>query len=115
MSTLENFRTRLGLKSPAEFSTTVPSRLQGLGRRLGRTTEMLLEALVHLAETGNDVNIVAVNRTIADELVKKAQGYAKTLGLDPTKIKTRQKSCFEASIGLPASPRVFVDHAVSGA
>jgi hypothetical protein len=113
MNTRENFRKRLGLKSPEEHSATVAPRIRLSGRGLGKTTEMLLSVLEHLAETGEEVNIVGVNRTITDTLVARARDYAKTLGLDPTKIKTQHRSAFENSIGLSSRPRVFVDHATA--
>lgn len=110
MGTLEHFRTRLGLSPRETFEATVPEAARLQGRRLGQTTEMLLQALAHLADTGEPVTIVAVNRTCSEQMVKLAQGYARKLGLDPSKIQTSHTYAFRASIGLASSPKRFVDH-----
>jgi hypothetical protein len=58
-------------------------------RRTGRTTEMLVQTLSHVANTGRNALILASNKDQADIIGRRAGDWAFELGLDPRKIESR--------------------------
>jgi len=99
MATIEELRGRLGLQDPAvralqarwanaDMAEDAKIPRAEIQRRTGRTTETILHALVHLANTGEPVLLVARNRLVAEHMERAAREYARRLGLDVSMIRS---------------------------
>lgn len=127
--TIKDLRTRLGFRDPDEHAletrwemANVNLKYGGvpqeeiLTRRSGKTTEMVLQALVHVANTGEDVVLVGHSRSMAKHLERVAGDYAMRLGLDPRRIKGRSRDnpdfVGRGFVGR-RDEQVFVDHVVT--
>jgi len=71
---IEEFCSVLGLMSPKDFENSG-------ARRGGKTTKLLLEALVAISD-GKKVSIAAKPADYASELTSRLRGWARDLGLD---------------------------------
>lgn len=73
---VEAFASHLGLEEPAVFA-----KRRGYGRASGRTTEMLLEAAVAMAQ-GKKVALAAHSYAYGDQLIAQLRSMASALQLD---------------------------------
>lgn len=118
--TVEAIRDRLGLRDPLEHRLDARWQMADIGlrhddvsqqemltRRTGRTTEMILHGLAHVANTGEPVLFVAVNKGLARAIAERAKDYAARLGLDPRRI-TASASLQQTRGRRPE--QVFEDH-----
>jgi hypothetical protein len=120
--TVDSLRERLGLRTPRDQMLFVKREMaklpnneakryyEGLTRRSGKTTETILQGLVHVANGGEKVLFVAPNYRTANLITDRARAYAVRLGLDPKRITAVEDSP-TAGRGLSSS-QVFKDHSV---
>lgn len=122
--TADTLRERLGLRDPKVFELEQRwkrasvrlshgdiTRQEVLARGTGRTTEMLLQGLAHVASTGEHVLFLTFCRDSARMLERRAREYAEQLGIDPRRITARSsRECPTPSGLLPR--QVLTDHFV---
>jgi len=125
--TVEDLRSRLGLRDPREHALEARwqmadarlkhgelgiSRREAMTRRTGKTTEMILRALVHLANTGEEVCLVGHSVGMADHMKRVAGDFALRLGLDPRRIRGYHAANPDILLGRH-DRQVFRDHVVT--
>lgn len=122
--TVDVLRARLGLQDPQDhalerrwksasrFREGDASVQEVLARGIGRTTEMILQGLAHVANTGEAVTFVAFDRDAARVIEGQARGYARQLGVDPQRITAVAARDRKTLRGVPPG-RLLADHVVT--
>jgi len=90
--TVEEIAAALGLNDPLIQRVAVKHRYRDRpeveGRRVGKTTETILQALSWLSVNDRQILILGMDGRQATEMGRQAQQWASQLGLDASKIRS---------------------------